>query len=226
MGKQLILDGAQPPLTVIGVTGDVRQRSLGVPAKPEIFLDYAQPGPDWPWLVLAGRTTEEPAKLAATIKAMAESVDPDVPVLRINTMDDVLSSSLAQPGVYALLLGVFASLALILAAVGLYGIVSYGVTQRIHEIGIRMALGAARGEVLRLVLQRGMSLALAGSLIGLALSFAARRVLAGLVREAEIADPLAFFGVTLLLLAVAFVASYLPARRAARVDPMIALRYE
>jgi putative ABC transport system permease protein len=157
---------------------------------------------------------------------MAESVDPDVPVLRINTMDDVLSSSLAQPGVYVLLLGVFASLALILAAVGLYGIVSYGVTQRIHEIGIRMALGAARGEVLRLVLQRGMSLALVGSLIGLAVAFAARRVLAGLVREAEIADPLAFFGVTLLLLTVAFVASYLPARRAARVDPMIALRYE
>ena len=226
LGKQITLDSAQPPLTVIGVTGDVRQRSLGVPAKPEIFLDYAQPGPDWPWLVLVGRTTDEPTKLAATIKAMAESVDPDVPVLRINTMDDVLSASLAQPGVYALLLGVFASLALILAAVGLYGIVSYGVTQRIHEMGIRIALGAAPGEVLRLVLQRGMTLALAGSLIGLAAAFAARRLLAGLVREAEIGDPLAFFGVTLLLLTAAFVASYLPARRAAGVDPMTALRYE
>jgi putative ABC transport system permease protein len=177
-------------------------------------------------LVLVGRTTEKPTKLAATIKAMAESVDSDVPVLRINTMDEVLSSSLAQPGVYALLLGVFASLALTLAAVGLYGIVSYGVTQRIHEVGIRMALGAARGEVLRLVLQRGMSLALVGSVIGLAGAFAARRVLPALVHEAEIGDPLAFFGVTLLLLAVAFVASYLPARRAARVDPMIVLRYE
>jgi putative ABC transport system permease protein len=226
LGQQIILDSAQPPLTVIGVTGDVRQRSLGVPAKPEIFLDYAQPGPDWPWLVLVGRTTEEPTKLAATIKAVAESVDSDVPVLRINTMDEVLSSSLAQPGVYALLLGVFASLALTLAAVGLYGIVSYGVTQRIHEMGIRMALGAARGEVLRLVLQRGMSLALVGSVIGLAAAFAARRVLPALVHEAEIGDPLAFLGVALLLLAVAFVASYLPARRAARVDPMIALRYE
>ena len=226
LGQQIILDSAHPPLTVIGVTGDVRQRSLGVPAKPEIFLDYAQPGPDWPWLVLVGRTSEEPTKLAATIKAMAESVDSDVPVLRINTMDEVLSSSLAQPGVYALLLGVFASLALTLAAVGLYGIVSYGVTQRIHEMGIRMALGAARGEVLRLVLQRGMSLALVGSVIGLAAAFAARRVLPALVHEAEIGDPLAFFGVTLLLLAVAFVASYLPARRAARVDPVIALRYE
>lgn len=141
-------------------------------------------------------------------------------------MDEILSSSLAQPSVYALLLGVFASLALALAAVGLYGIVSYAVTQRIHEMGIRMALGAARGEILRLVLRRGMSLAFAGSLIGLGVALAARRVLAGMVHDAEASDPLAISAVTLLLLAVAFLASYLPARRAARVDPMVALRYE
>jgi ABC-type antimicrobial peptide transport system permease subunit len=128
--------------------------------------------------------------------------------------------------VYALLLGVFASLALALAAVGLYGIVSYAVTQRIYEMGIRMALGAAHGEILRLVLRRGMSLAFAGSLIGLGVALAARRVLAGLVHDAETGDPLAISAVTLLLLAVAFLATYLPARRAARVDPMVALRYE
>ena len=226
LGKQIILDSAQPPLTVIGVTGDVRQRSLGVPAKPEIFLDYLQPGPDWPWLVLVGNTTEDPSKMIGTVKAVAESVDSDVPVLRINTVNDVVSASLAQPAVYTLLLGAFASLALTLGAVGLYGIVSYGVTQRIQEMGIRMALGAARGEVLRLILRRGMSLAFAGSLIGLAAAFAGRRVLAGLFREADTGDPLAFVGVTMLLLTVAFAASYLPARRAARVDPMIALRHE
>jgi predicted permease len=226
LGKQIILDAAQPPLTVGGVAGDVRQRSLGVPPKPEIYLDYLQPGPDWPWLVLVARTTEQPAKLAGTVKAVAASVDQDVPVLRTSTMDEILSSSLAQPSVYALLLGVFASLALALAAVGLYGIVSYAVTQRIHEMGIRMVLGAARGEILRLVLRRGMSLAFAGSLIGLGVALAARRVLAGMVHDAEASDPLAISAVTLLLLAVAFLASYLPARRAARVDPMVALRYE
>ena len=226
LGKQIILDSAQPPLTVVGVTGDVRQRSLGVAPKPEIFLDYLQPGPDWPWLVLVARTTEPPAKLTGTVKGVAESVDQDVPVLRISTIDELLSSTLAQPSVYALLLGVFASLALALAAVGLYGIVSYAVTQRVHEMGIRMALGAAQGEILRLVLRRGMSLAFAGSLMGLAVALAARRVIAGLVHDVEAGDPLAFAGVTLLLLAVAFVASYLPARRAARVDLMIALRYE
>jgi predicted permease len=226
LGKQIVLDSAQPPLTVVGVAGDVRQRSLGVHPKPEIFLDYLQPGPDWPWLLLVARTTEQPAKLAGTVKAVAASIDQDVPVLRINTMDEILSSSLAEPRVYALLLGVFASLALALAAVGLYGILSYAVTQRIHEMGIRMALGAAHGEILRLVLRRGMSLAFVGSLVGLAGALAARRVLAGLVHDVEAGDPLAFSAVTLLLLAVAFVASYLPARRAARVDPMIALRYE
>jgi predicted permease len=226
LGEQIVLDTGQPPLTVVGVAGDVRQRSLGVPPKPEFFLDYLQPGPDWPWLVLVARTTEQPAKLAAMVKAVAASVDQDVPVLRISTMDEILSSSMAQPRVYALLLGVFASLALALAAVGLYGIMSYAVTQRIHEMGIRMALGAARGEILRLVLRRGMSLAFAGSLIGLAGALAARRVLAGLMHDVAAGDPLAFSAVTLLLLAVAFVASYLPARRAARVDPIIALRYE
>jgi predicted permease len=226
LGKQIILDNAQPPLTVVGVTGDVRQRSLGIPPKPEIFLDYLQPGPDWPWLVLVARTTDQPAKLMSTVKAVAASVDRDVPVSQPGTMDEILSSSLAEPRVYALLLGVFASLALALAAVGLYGIMSYAVTQRIREMGIRMALGAAHGEILRLVLRRGMSLACAGSLIGLASALAARHVLAGLMNDGDVGDPLAFSAVTLLLLAVAFVASYLPARRAARVDPVIALRYE
>jgi putative ABC transport system permease protein len=162
----------------------------------------------------------------STLKAVVGSVDRDVPVSQPRTMDEILSSSLAEPRVYALLLGVFASLALALAAVGLYGIMSYAVTQRIHEMGIRMALGAAHGEILRLVLRRGMSLACAGSLIGLASALAARHALAGLMNDVDVGDPLAFSAVTLLLLAVAFVASYLPARRAARVDPMIALRYE
>ncbi len=225
LGKQITFDNARL-LTIVGVTGDVRQRSLGVTPQPEIFLDYLQPGPDWPWLVLVVRTDDEPAKLAGNLKAVAQSVDRDVPILQLRTMDEVLSSSLAEPGVYALLLSLFASVALVLAAVGLYGIVSYEVTQRIHEMGIRMALGAARGEILRLVLRRGMSLALAGTVIGLSGALLATRVLVGLVRGVRPGDPLPFSAVTLLLLGVAFLASYLPALRSARTDPMVALRYE
>jgi len=167
LGKQISFDDTRM-LTIVGILGDVRQRSLGVAPQPEIFLDYLQPGPDWPWLVLVVKTESEPAKLAGTLKAVAQSVDRDVPVLEVRTMDEVLSSSLAEPGVYALLLSLFASVALALAAVGLYGIVSFAVTQRIHEMGIRMALGAARGEIFRLVLRRGMTLAIAGTVIGVA----------------------------------------------------------
>jgi putative ABC transport system permease protein len=225
LGKQITFDDTRM-LTIVGVIGDVRQRSLGVTPQPEIFLDYLQPGPDWPWLVLVVKTEGEPAKLAGTIKAVAQSVDRGVPILEVRTMDEVLSSSLAEPGVYALLLSLFASVALALAAVGLYGIVSFEVTQRIHEMGIRMALGAARGEILRLVLRRGMTLAVAGTVIGVAGSLLATRVLVGLVRGVRPGDPLALSVVTLLLLVVAFVASYLPALRSARTDPIVALRYE
>ena len=178
LGKQISFDDTRM-LTIVGILGDVRQRSLGVAPQPEIFLDYLQPGPDWPWLVLVVKTESEPAKLAGTLKAVAQSVDRDVPVLEVRTMDEVLSSSLAEPGVYALLLSLFASVALALAAVGLYGIVSFAVTQRIHEMGIRMALGAARGEIFRLVLRRGMTLAIAGTVIGVAGSLLATRVLVG-----------------------------------------------
>jgi putative ABC transport system permease protein len=225
LGRQITFDDTQL-LTVVGVVGDVRQQNLGIAPEPEIFLDYSQPGPDWPWLVLVARTFDDPAKLTANLKAVAQSVDHDVPVLRVKTMNEILSSSLAEPAVYALLLGIFASVALVLAAVGLYGISSQAVTQRIHEMGIRMALGAAPGQILTMVLRRGMGLALAGTVIGLAGAVASARVLVALVRGLRPGDPLAFSAVVLLLLAVAFVASYIPARRAARVDPMVALRYE
>jgi len=122
LGKQISFDDTRM-LTIVGIIGAVRQRSLGVAPQPEIFLDYLQPGPDWPWLVLVVKTESEPAKLAGTLKAVAQSVDRDVPVLEVRTMDEVLSSSLAEAGVYALLLSLFASVALALAAVGLYGIV-------------------------------------------------------------------------------------------------------
>jgi ABC-type antimicrobial peptide transport system permease subunit len=149
-----------------------------------------------------------------------------VPLVRINTMDGILSRSMAAPRVYATLLGAFASLALALAAVGSYGLVSYTVSQRTHEMGIRLALGAARGEIIRLVLTRGLALAVIGTIIGVAVALATTRLLAGLTAGVQPTDPLPFAIATLVLLAAALIASYLPARRAARVDPMTALRTE
>ena len=141
-------------------------------------------------------------------------------------MNEVLSGSLDQARVYTLLLGLFASLALVLAGVGLYGVISYAVTQRTHEMGIRMALGAARSDILRLVLRQGLSLACIGALIGLAGALSSIQVLGSLVQGVRLDDPLPFAAVTLLLLGAALTASYVPARRATKVDPMVALRYE
>jgi putative ABC transport system permease protein len=141
-------------------------------------------------------------------------------------MDDVVSGSVAQPRFASQILGVFAVLALVLAAVGLYGLIAYTVTQRTHEIGIRMALGAAPRDVLKLVLGQGLKLALAGAAIGIAGAFALTRLMQGLLFQVSATDPVTFIAVTALLTIVALVASYLPARRAMRVDPMIALRYE
>ena len=228
LGKQITLseDAVAGTLTVVGVAGDVRQMGLGEPARPEIFLNYMQPGPSWPWLVLVVRTVAAPMALAGPIRSIARSVDPRVPILEIRTLDDVLSGSLGEPQVYALLLGVFAALALVLAAVGLYGVVSYTVTERTHEMGVRMALGAVQGDVVRLVLGQGLALVVAGAAIGLGAALFMTRFLTSLVPSAVAGDPLTLSAVTALLLGVAFLAAYLPARRASRVDPIKALRYE
>ena len=229
VGKQIILPGANNTsvtLTVIGVTGDVRQTGLGIEPGPEIFLSFLQPAPPWPWLTLVVQTTPEPMTLAPAIKSAARMVDRDVPLLNARTMDDVLSGSLAEPRVYTWLLGVFAALALALAAVGLYGVVSYTVTQRTHEIGVRMALGADRGGIVRLVLRRGLGLTLIGTGIGIAGALGMMQLLTKLMPSVRPTDPLTLSGASVLLIAVALAASFLPARRAARVDPMVALRDE
>ncbi|HEV7506266.1 MAG TPA: ABC transporter permease [Thermoanaerobaculia bacterium] len=228
LGKQITVpdEGPKGVLTVVGVTGDVRQTSLGRASQPEIFLNYAQPGPAWPWLVLVVRTAGEPEALSSAIRSLAQSVDRDVPLIQARTMDDVLSGTLAQPRVYTLLLGFFAALALVLAAVGPYGVVSYTVTQRLHELGIRMALGAERGDVVRLVLRQGLSLTLAGTVIGLAGGLAVTQLLTHALPSVQPGDPMMFAAIVLLLTAVALTASYLPARRGSRVDPVVTLRYE
>ncbi len=219
-------DAKENILTVVGVTGDVRHQGLATPPRPEIFVNAMQSELPWPWSVVAVRTLSDPETLTGIVKGVAKEVDPNVPLVRINTMNGILSRAVAGPRVYATLLGAFASLALALAAVGLYGLVSYTVSQRTHEMGIRLALGAARGEIVGLVLKRGLVLAGIGAAVGLAAALGTTRLLSGLTAGVQPGDPLTFVIVTVVLLSAALLASYLPARRAARVDPMTALRTE
>jgi putative ABC transport system permease protein len=208
------------------VTGDVHHVGLGEPPRAEIFMNSLQAPLPWPWLVLVVRTRGEPAALAESVKAALCEADPNVPVLRIATLEDVVAASITEPRLYTFLLGAFAALAVILAAIGLYGLIAYAVTQRAHELGVRVALGAGRREIVRLVIGQGMRLAILGAAIGLAAAVATTRALVGLVKGIQPNDPLTFAAVTAVLLGAALVAAYLPARRAARVDPMTALRAE
>jgi putative ABC transport system permease protein len=213
-------------LTVVGVVGDVRDINLATPARPEFYLNSLQAKLPWPWIVLAVRTSGDSEALTPTVREIIRSVDVNVPIRRVLTMDRIVSRSLAEPRVYATLLAVFATLALTLAAVGLYGLIAFTVSQRTHEIGVRVALGASRGEILRLVLGQGLRLAVAGTAIGLVGAWAATRVLVGVMRGIETTDPISFAFVSALLIIVAAAATWLPAQRASRVNPVIALRSE
>jgi len=230
IGQRIVLPDAgadgDAVLTVVGVTGDVRQMGLGSEPRPEIFLNYLQPAPPWPWLTLVVRTGADPAALAGAVKRLARSIDRDVPLSEVRTLEQVLAASVAEPRVYTLLVGLFAALALTLAAVGLYGVVSYTVTQRTPEMGVRLALGADRAGVVRLVLRQGLGLALAGAAIGLPASLAVTRLLAHWMPGTRPGAPLTFAAVVALLIAVALAATWVPARRASRVDPTVALRWD
>jgi ABC-type antimicrobial peptide transport system permease subunit len=172
------------------------------------------------------RAAADPTNLTTALQAQASAIDKDVTLSGVKTMDDVLNGSVSQPRFSSQLIGVFAALALLLAAIGLYGVVAYSVSQRINEIGIRMALGATREDVLRLVLRYGAGLTLKGTAQGFVASLAATRVLSSMLFEVSANDPQTFLAVSVLLMAVVLGACYIPARRAAKVDPMVALRYE
>jgi len=223
LGKRINLCSLAPQpcwSTVIGVVADVRQ--FGLAAAPT-FDAYFSGG--WtPCIVI--RTASDPAALAASVTEIIHKTDPNLPVTQVTTMDDLLSDSVSPRRFSAVLTGMFAMLALLLAAVGIYGVMSYVVRQRTHEIGVRMALGAQAGDIRSLVVGRGARLAALGIAIGLAGAFALTRLLASLLFEVKPDDPLTFAAVAFLLVAVALTACYIPARRAMRVDPMIALRYE
>jgi len=214
----------QPWRTVVGVVQDVKQAGLDAPPTMQIYLPHAQYRNGY--LTLVVRTKSDPLALAAEVRRQVTEVDPEQAVSNIATLDQVLFDSIASRRFSATLLGTLAGLGLLLASVGVYGVISYGVSQRTREIGIRMALGAARGDVLSLVVGEGMKLLLLGVGAGAISSLLLTPVLSGLLFGVSPRDPVAFAASAVFLAAVALLACYVPARRASRIDPMVALRYE
>jgi putative ABC transport system permease protein len=225
IGKHVqIPDARRPEREIVGVVGAVLDTGLDQQPRPTIYLPSLQ-SPDQT-MSLVIRTALPPSSILPAIKDAIWSVDKDQPIFSVRPMEEIISGITSAQRIAFLMLDVFAFLALGLAAIGIYGVTSYAVVQRTNEIGVRVALGARRGDILRLVIYQGIKLASAGVLIGVIASLGLTRLMAGLLFGVSASDPLTFTGVALLLFAVALLACYVPARRAMCVDPMVALRYE
>lgn len=219
----------RPPIwmTVVGVVHEIRERGLETPVKQGMYTPLAQSGNYWPTPVdLVIRASVPPETIASAAQQAIWSVDKDQPLARIRTMRDVAELELAPPRQQMILLGVFAALALVLAAVGLYGVLSYAVARRIREIGVRMSLGATPSGIVKLILERGLLLTVIGVLIGIGGAVLAGRAMTKILFESKGSDPGTLATVSLILLSVAVFACLVPALRASRVDPAIALRNE
>ncbi|MEK6408190.1 MAG: ABC transporter permease [Acidobacteriota bacterium] len=214
-----------PWLTIVGVVGDMRRTGFDAAVRFEAFLPYTQ-RPFIGFLTLVVRTAADPQSMAASVRDVVWSIDRDQAVSHIGTIDQLLGGMIAQRRLNTALFALFAGVALILAAVGIYGVISYSVTQRTHEIGIRMALGAGRADLLKLVVGNGMALVGAGIGIGLIAAAGLTRLMSTLLYGIGATDPLTFAAISAILAGVALAACLVPARRATKVDPMIALRYE
>jgi putative ABC transport system permease protein len=217
-------DDLKRHFTIVGVVGDVKQYGLDQEAVDTIYLPYEQ-SPDTVGTLMV-KTAGDPVNYVRQLKAAVYSVDPEQPVIDIKTLDQLRGDTLAATRLTSLLLGLFAVLALAIAATGLSGVTALLVSQRTREIGIRLALGAQRGQVLRMVVIEGLRVILIGLAVGLAGALVGTRVMKALLFDTAVTDPVTFASVALVLLAVALLASYIPARRVTRVDPMIALRAE
>jgi putative ABC transport system permease protein len=209
---------------VVGVVGDLKQHHLEQASKLAVYVPFSQD--PWAFFALVVRTRLEPASAAPAVESAIHSVDADEPVYNVRPMRDVEAASLSPQRLQIALIGLFAALALVLACMGIYGVMAYSVAQRTSEIGVRMALGAQTSNVLGLILGEGLRLAVLGAAIGLAGSFFAARLVSGMLFGVAPSDPFTFASVAVVLVAVAMVACYIPARRATRVDPLVALRYE
>jgi ABC-type antimicrobial peptide transport system permease subunit len=228
MGKQVgPLSRLYPAATIIGIVADTKRLSLREEPPPEMYVPFTQKV--WPSLLTMDvvlRTKVDPVSAATSAREAIHSVDPDLPVANIAALETLVYGSMTQQRFAMFVLGAFAALALLLASIGMYGVISYSTMQRTQEIGIRMALGAQRGNVLAMVLGHGSRLAGLGIAIGLIAALAMGHTMASFLYGVRPTDPLTLAGVSLLLLAVALVACCIPARRAMRTDPVIALRYE
>lgn len=225
VGKRITFDDPRKPnvkwLTIVGLVGDMRHRGLDLDPKPEYYQAHNQT--PYRGMILAVRSAQDPRSLTSSIRREISRLDPDLPAANVRTLEQVAADSIAPRRLSVILIGVFAAVALVLASVGIYGVMSFLVVQRTHEIGVRMALGAQRGDVLRLVIGRAAKLVLFGSSLGILLGILSSNALRSLLYNVGAFDPMTFFTVTLALCGVSFLASYIPALRATKADPMIAL---
>ena len=215
-------DPEAEPVRIVGVVGSTRHLGYAVDPAPQVYLSFEQM--TFPFTSLVVRAKGDPEELTASLREAVLAVDPDQPVYRIETLETLMAKTVAQPRFNARLLGFFAAVAVLLAAVGVFGVISYTVSQRTRELGIRMALGADSSSVLAMVFRRGSLLVALGVIVGGAGAYAISRLVEDLWFGISAADPLVFATVPAILVVVALLACYLPARRATRVDPVIALR--
>jgi putative ABC transport system permease protein len=228
LGKRVkfgsLSDTSSPWMEIVGVVAHVKNYGVDESSRSELYLPYLQNSVGS--LTLLVNAEQDPTGLSAGLRAAVRGIDPELPVFAVRTLDSLVSERTAQRRLAVLLISVFAGVALLLAAVGIYGVMSYAVSQRTQEIGIRMALGAEQNQILKMVLRHGTLMALLGTAIGLVSAFGLARFITTMLFQTSAADPPTFSVVPLLLLAVALFACYVPARRAMRVDPMVALRNE
>ena len=232
LGKRIKMGGLNSPfrwLEIVGVIKDIKHRGVDLEPRPEMYISYLQPPlKDWNLqsVFLSVRAESEPQNLVPFLREAVKEIDSDQPIYSVSTMEHLVSRSIAQRRLNMLLMAVFSALALLLATIGIYGVMSYAVTERTNEIGIRMALGAQTSDVLAMVIRQGMRLTLVGVVVGLIAAFALTRLMENLLFKVSATDLMTYAVITGLLTVVALFACYIPARRASKVDPMIALRCE
>ena len=225
IGQRLNFGGGEKETQeIIGVVADVKNDDLDEAVDPIAYSPYAQNA--WSTMSLVIRGTQDPTRLASAVRSEVQALDPNLPVSNIKPVRQMIDERISPKRLMTYILAVFGLIALLLASVGIYGVMSYAVTQRTQEIGVRMALGAQAVDVLKLVIKNGMTMALVGVAIGLAGAYALTRLLANLLFKVAPTDLVTFAAVSISLIVVALVACYIPARRATKVDPLVALRYE